>query len=99
MEIVQRFGEARGKCMASSADRIGFERCYPCLEDDRRHEWPHHELFRVAALCDQPVDDRAFARAGTPKHGENERVAGAVAVQMKPQRRRVAAPSQSVSGL
>ncbi|PRX28238.1 hypothetical protein B0G75_112181 [Paraburkholderia sp. BL18I3N2] len=31
MEIVQCFGEASGKCMAGSADRIGFEGCYASL--------------------------------------------------------------------
>ncbi|PRY04125.1 hypothetical protein B0G73_113114 [Paraburkholderia sp. BL25I1N1] len=29
MEIVQRFGKAGGKCVAGSADRVGFEGCYP----------------------------------------------------------------------
>ncbi|REG50571.1 hypothetical protein B0G80_7012 [Paraburkholderia sp. BL6669N2] len=29
MEIVQCFGEAGGKCVAGSADRVGFEGCYP----------------------------------------------------------------------
>ncbi|REE23668.1 hypothetical protein B0G71_6949 [Paraburkholderia sp. BL27I4N3] len=28
MEIVQRFGKEGGKCVAGSADRVGFEGCY-----------------------------------------------------------------------